>query len=134
MMGQPASQGGLDHTIAHSGKSSFRLENSDAATGMDVVVCVWGWGGPGPSMKLSAGNTYEFSGFVKASSAKPQIRLALPEGSVLRENEGEDAAEPSGWRRLWRRVTVNRDVQPAYLAVWLQGPATQLAFPWGAKS
>ena len=73
-------------------------------------------------MSLSAGKTYEFSGFIQASSAKPQIRLALPEGSVVRENEGEDPAETSGWRRLWRRVTVSKDVKPSYLAIWLQGP------------
>lgn len=122
MIGQPVSHGGLDPMVAHGGNSSFMLENSAAATGMDVIVCVWGWGGPGPSMTLSAGKTYEFSGFIKAGSAKPQMRVAVPEASVIRENEGEDPAEPSGWQRLWRRVVVSKDVQPAYLAVWLQGP------------
>ncbi len=122
MVGQPVSKGGLDQTVIRGGTSSFMLENAPEATGMDVVVCVWGWGGPGPGMSLSAGKTYEFSGFIKAGSAKPQMRLALPEGSVVRENEGEDPAEPSGWRRLWRRVTVSKEVKPSYLAIWLQGP------------
>lgn len=125
MVGQPVSKGGLDQAVAHEGKSSFMLENTADATGMDVVVCVWGWDGPEPSMTLSAGRTYEFSGFIKASrasAAKPQIRLALPEGSAVRENEGEDPAEPSGWRRLWRRVSVSKDINPSYLAIWLQGP------------
>ena len=122
MVGQPVSKGGLDQADVHGGKSSFMLENAQNATGMDVVVCVWGWGGPGPSMTLSAGKTYEFSGFIKASSAKPQIRLSLPESSVVRENEGEGPAEPSGWLRLWRRVTVSKEVKPSYLAIWLQGP------------
>ena len=122
MVGQPVSKGGLDQTVVRGGKSSFRLENAQDVTGMDVVVCVWGWGGPGPDMSLSAGKTYEFSGFIKAGSAKPQIRLALPDGSLVRENEGEDPAEPSGWRRLWRRVTVSKEVKPSYLAIWLQGP------------
>ncbi|HWI57100.1 MAG TPA: hypothetical protein VNZ22_07725, partial [Bacillota bacterium] len=122
MAGQRVSQGGRDQTVARSGQWSFRLQNGEAASGMDVVVCVWGWGGPGPGMTLVAGKTYEFSAFVKASSAKPQLRFTVPESSILRASEGEDAPEPSGWRRVWRRLTVSKDVQPAYLAVWLQGP------------
>ncbi|MCY3019184.1 MAG: DUF6067 family protein [Planctomycetota bacterium] len=122
MSGKPVSKGGVDNTVAHSGKSSFMLENSREATGMDVVVCVWGWGGPGPSMTLSAGKTYEFSAFVKTDSVKPQIRFTVPAGAAVRDNEGEDPPDASGWRRLWRRVTVNKEVKPGYLAIWLQGP------------
>jgi hypothetical protein len=120
--GKAVSKGGIDSSVAHSGKASYMLENSKDATGVDVVVCVWGWGGPGPSMMLSAGKTYEFSAFVKSETAKPQIRFTVPAGSTVRENEGDEPADAGGWQRLWRRVTVNKDVKPGYLALWLQGP------------
>lgn len=122
MAGQPVSRGGLDQSVAHSGTNSFMLENAGNASGMDVVVCVWGWGGPGPNMTLLAGKTYEFSAMIKASSTKPQIRLAVPENCLTHDEEGEDPAEPAGWRRLWRRVTLKQDAKPTYLAIWLQGP------------
>jgi hypothetical protein len=122
MAGQLLSRGGLDQTVAHSGKNSFVIENAQNATGTDVVVCVWGWSGPGPSMSLLTGKTYEFSGMIKANFAKPQIRLSVPESCIAHEEEGEDPAEFLGWSRLWRRVTVKQDVKPNYLAIWLQGP------------
>ncbi len=123
LSGPPVSSGGIDQTVAHSGRASFRLENSGTATATDVAVCVWGWGGVGPGMTLSAGNTYEFSAFVKTGSAMPQMRLALPKGTTaLKDEEGEDATASSGWRRIWRRMTPSQDIKPAYLAVWLQGP------------
>jgi hypothetical protein len=120
--GKGAGKGGLDHAVAHVGKASFAIENPKDATGMDVVVCVWGWGGPGPDMMLGAGKTYEFSAYVKHDAGQPQMRLELPDGTSIHSVDGGGPADAAGWHRLWKRVTVAKDAKPKYLAVWLQGP------------
>jgi hypothetical protein len=116
--------GEVDSSIGHNSKSSFKLHNSDAASGASAMVCVYGWGKPMPEMVFSAGKTYEFSGWIKSDDTSPQLRLAIPDkkGSDIRSGEFEPVA--GGWRRTYTRVTMTADATPTYFAVWLQGPGT----------
>jgi hypothetical protein len=90
---------------------------------MDVVVCVWGWAGPPPTMTLSAGKTYEFAARIKCAGTTPQMRVSLPRDPV-RESCGEGMPDANGWKRVYKRFTTATDLQPKYFAVWLQGPGT----------
>jgi hypothetical protein len=117
--------GSVDASEHHSGKSSFKLENVKDANGMDVEVCVWGWGGEGPTMNLGRGKTYEFSCWVKCVSGKPSLRFSFPKPEMTRNAAAsEGTPDANGWRRLSQRVTMAQDAKPGYLAVWLQGPGS----------
>jgi hypothetical protein len=116
-------KGGIDDTQHHGGAKSFKIENPPSATGMDVIVCVWGWSGPGPNMTCRAGKTYDFSGWVKYTGMPPQMRCNF-RGAVTSSDEQLEGETENGWQRLYRRVTMTKDAQPSYLAVWLQGPGT----------
>jgi hypothetical protein len=113
--------GGIDSAEHHSGNNSFKIENKKDATGMDVEVCVWGWGGPGPQMTLSAGKTYEFSAWLKCASGKPSLRFELSQQGRDAVS-GETIPDASGWKRVFHRVTITQDQKPKYFAIWLQGP------------
>lgn len=117
--------GAVDASEHHSGTNSFKLESVKDASGMDVEVCVWGWGGEGPTMTLSAGRTYEFSCWIKCASGKPALRFSFPKTEMTRNPESsESAPDASGWKRMAQRVTMVQDTKPGYLAVWLQGPGS----------
>ena len=113
---------GVDATKHHGGAKSFKLVNLPEATGMDVTVCVWGWGGQGPAMALESGKTYEFSAWILRQSGMPQLRLSMPDGAVRSQKAGEDAVDAGGWQRHWLRATLAQNATPKYFAVWLQGP------------
>lgn len=112
---------GITEDEHHGGQKSFLIENPAAATGMDVTVCIWGWGAPEPSMILQAGKTYEFSAWIKSSGSAPQLRLALPGGSARKEEERDGDRDANGWRKLTHVATMARDAKPNYIAIWLQG-------------
>jgi hypothetical protein len=113
---------GIDSSKHHGGAKSFKLINLPEATGMDVAVCVWGWGGVGPAMQLESGKTYEFSAWLFRQSGAPSLRLSLPDGALRAQKAGDDAPDANGWLRTWVRVTMAQNAKPGYFAVWLQGP------------
>lgn len=113
---------GIDAGKHHGGTKSFKLVNLPEASGMDVAVCVWGWGGAGPAMQLVSGKTYEFSAWMLRQSGAPSLRLSLPDGALRSQKSGEDAPDSGGWQRYWFRATLAQNAKPGYFAVWLQGP------------
>ncbi|MBI3831689.1 MAG: hypothetical protein HY291_19365 [Planctomycetes bacterium] len=119
--GKFAKGSGISSDEHHGGQKSFLLENPAEATGMDVTVCIWGWGPPEPSMILQAGKTYEFSAWIKGSGSAPQLRLALPGGSARKEEDRDGDRDAQGWRKLTHVVTLAKDAKPNYIALWLQG-------------
>jgi hypothetical protein len=111
----------------HSGQKSVRIEVPAGSDNDAVTVLVWPQDGDGRlNLSLEKERVYEFAAWVKRKDRPlpPDLRISLPGSAAGSVRTGRDAATGNGWQRLWTRVELRAPAQPAYLAVWFQGPGT----------